>query len=747
MASPTRRTGLRIRLIALVAIALVPALGLLLYRGVQRHRLEATERRHQALELARLGAAAQARRIEGARQLLVALAQSSAVRGGDPEACHDEMRRLLAAYEGIYANLGWADPSGRVVCQALDATPAPVIADRGYFQAVLRTRRFHVGALVVGRLSGINIQPYAYPSLDPSGQVTGVIFANADPRVLAETLTAENAGTAGRFTVVDRAGIVVAQSSGETSAIGQPLPANQLALLENGGDVVQSLPGEAGPRLFSVVPVRDPATDEAMFYVAYDIPEATLLAGLDATERGDIVTLLLFGAGLLGATWIGAEVLVRRPVQRLAEATSALAAGHLDTRVPAGGAIPELDALDAAFNQMAERLQQRDLHLRAGQRLEAIGQLAGGIAHDFNNLLTVIVGYSQSLRATIPDDGPGARELAELAAAADRAAVLTRQLLAFSRRQILTPRPLVLGGVIQDMQSLIRRTIGTDIELSVRLDGEGAVVEADPGQIEQVVLNLAINARDAQPGGGRIHIETRTVAIGAGGAQDTGAPAGRYVELSVRDEGVGMDEETRARVFEPFFTTKGQQGTGLGLSTVYGIVSQSGGFITCETAPGAGTTFRILLPQSERPAEGRAPAAPAAPVRGSEDIIVVEDEEAVRRLVAQLLGRMGYRVRATTDAGEALGWLGSDAPVDLVISDVRMPGMGGMAFFAEARRSRPALPIILMSGDVSPGVIDGARAAGAIFLQKPFTPAVLLHAVRAALGSRPAAAPGAGGAG
>ncbi|MGE3274217.1 MAG: response regulator [Vicinamibacterales bacterium] len=732
MGVPPGRAGLRTRLTLLVALALAPAIGLLVYRGAERHAAEAEDRRHQALELARMAAQAQARRIEGARQLLVALAESHDIRDASPEECVSALRRLITAYDGIYINFGWADASGQVVCMAHEGPAKNSIADREYFQAVMRTRRFHVGSLVMGRLAGVNIQPYAYPREDAEGRPAGVIFANADPTALAETLAADAHAAAGRITLLDRTGVIVAQSSGVESAIGLRVSDEQYALLRDNHELVTTLPGPDGPRLYAMSSVRDPLTDEAIFYVAYGIPEATLFEGLAARQAGDFGAILLFGLGLLACAWFVTDLMVRRPVQRLVEATTGLAAGRLDTRVPVHTAIPELQALDAAFNQMAERLQQRDLHLRQGQRLEAIGQLAGGIAHDFNNLLTVIVGYGQSLAATVPPGSAGARELRELRAAADRASQLTRQLLAFSRRQVLSPKPIVLGDVATQMQSLLRRTIGTEIALEVECDAAG-VVEADPAQIEQVVLNLAINARDALPDGGVIRITTQVVETGPDGHAATGAPAGRWVELAVGDTGTGMDDETRARIFEPFFTTKGNAGTGLGLATVYGIVKQSGGYIGCETAKGIGTTFRILLPLTDRSVDDRPVAAPPAPSGGSEQVIVVEDEPAVRELVEQVLRRMGYQVRGTEDAGHALRWLRDGLPVDLVISDIRMPGISGLALFAEARAVRPEVPIILMSGDVSPTILDSARSSGAAFLQKPFTISVLLSAVRATI--------------
>jgi two-component system, cell cycle sensor histidine kinase and response regulator CckA len=380
-----------------------------------------------------------------------------------------------------------------------------------------------------------------------------------------------------------------------------------------------------------------------------------------------------------------------------------------------------------------ETLRERDAQLRQLQKMEAVGRLAGGIAHDFNNLLTVITGYADFALAGIDGGEVHRADLEEIRAAADRASALTRQLLSFSRRQMLEPAIFDLGTVAAGMETMLRRLIGEDVEL-VTVVGEGAArVYADPHQIEQVILNLALNARDAMPVGGKLTIEVANVDLDeAYCAQHVNASPGQHVMLAVTDAGAGMDEETLSRVFEPFFTTKEPgKGTGLGLATVYGIVEQSGGSVEVYSELGRGTCFKVYLPRVDEDAASTEPAK-QVDAHGDETILLVEDDPAVRALVHTTLGRRGYRVldadgpdrafRLCCEHGEA---------IDLVLSDVVMPGMSGVDLVARAAAVQPRVRALLMSGYpdeavVRHGLIDGAVA----FIGKPFTAEVLARKVR-----------------
>jgi len=378
-----------------------------------------------------------------------------------------------------------------------------------------------------------------------------------------------------------------------------------------------------------------------------------------------------------------------------------------------------------------EGLLRSEQRLQTVQKMEAIGRLAGGIAHDFNNLVQAISGYTEmALHGLGPDDSLR-HPLEEIKRAGDRAAALTRQLLAFSRQQVLQPRVLALNDVVARVEQLLRRLIGEDVRLCTALAPDLGAVRADAAQLEQVLMNLAVNARDAMPGGGVLTIETRNVTLPAPDQREAFIQPGPYVLLLVADSGCGMDPETRRRAFEPFFTTKPPgQGTGLGLSTVYGIVKQSGGYILVDSAPGAGTRVRIYLPRvNADPVEDPPDAVASAIPRGSGTLLLVEDEDGVRELVAEWLGSHGYRVLEAASGAEALEVARRhDGPIHLLVADVVMPGMGGPELASRLAADRPGMRVVYVSGYAEDATGDGRlTASGAAFVQKPFA---LDHLVR-----------------
>ena len=371
--------------------------------------------------------------------------------------------------------------------------------------------------------------------------------------------------------------------------------------------------------------------------------------------------------------------------------------------------------------------------LRLSQKMEAVGQLAGGVAHDFNNLLTAILGYSQILAGELRGNPDHFAAVEEIRKAGERAAGLTRQLLAFSRKQMLEPRLLDLNEVVRHIQEMLSRLIGEDIQVVIRLDPALGSVRADAGQIQQVLMNLAVNARDAMPRGGRLAIETANVELDETYAQThVQVQPGPYVVLAISDNGVGMDEATRDRIFEPFFTTKEKgRGTGLGLSTVYGIVKQSGGYIWVYTEPGKGTTFKVYLPRLFVPAESLTPVeAVVAPSVGTETILLVEDEDSVRALARRTLEAKGYRVVEAADGARALQ-IAPALKVDLLLTDMVLPGMGGSEIAARVLAIHPRSKVLFTSGYTDDGIVRrGLMERGSAFLEKPFTPDVLARKVR-----------------
>jgi PAS domain S-box-containing protein len=390
---------------------------------------------------------------------------------------------------------------------------------------------------------------------------------------------------------------------------------------------------------------------------------------------------------------------------------------------------------------MAEDVTERKLleeQLRQSQKLEAIGRLAGGVAHDFNNMLTAIGGYTAFALEHAADGSPLQSDLDEIRKATDRAALLTRQLLAFSRKQVLTPELLNLNGIVVEMQSMLRPLIGEDIVLTTQLDPALGPIEADPGQLHQVVMNLVVNARDAMPNGGALTIETANADVDEIG--DDSIEPGRYITLTVRDAGEGIDEETLGQIFEPFFTTKdAAKGTGLGLATVYGIVKQSGGYVEVESEVGVGSAFTIYLRRVDDAWQHRpeppmiAPPPDPDPTQAPKRVLVVEDEEVVRGLVRQMLAGQGYEVLVAQDGEEAIELAGRNT-IDVLLTDLTMPKVGGREVAERLRESQPALKVVYMSG-YAEDLPTGALPPATSFLGKPFTFAELTETVRALIAS------------
>jgi two-component system, cell cycle sensor histidine kinase and response regulator CckA len=457
---------------------------------------------------------------------------------------------------------------------------------------------------------------------------------------------------------------------------------------------------------------------------------------------------LLLGLGFVAVLAGGTLVFVvcdrfTRPLGSLLGGVDALEKGDYEYRLNARGS-DEVAQLTRAFGRMRSTLktneaqrQKLEDHLRQSQKMEAIGRLAGGVAHDFNNLLTVIKGHTALMMEQLDPSEPlyaGSRQIEQ---AADRAASLTRQLLAFCRMQVLQPKVLDLNALISDMAKMLTRLIRADVLFSFRPGEALAKVKADPGQLEQVILNFTVNAVDAMPNGGTLTIETHNVVVDENVARNRPVvPLGSYVMLAVTDTGCGMDGQTKARIFEPFFTTKELgKGTGLGLATVYGVIKQSGGWIWVESEPAKGTRFEVYLPSAAAAEE--ALAAPAAiPIlagRG-ETVLIAEDEDAVRELASRFLKAAGYTVLSARSGHEALEtarrW---GKPIHLLLTDMVMARMRGRDLAAKLRRLRPSIKIVYMSGYQDYGAPEGGAEGGSSYVQKPFSRDTLLEVIGVAL--------------
>jgi signal transduction histidine kinase len=432
-----------------------------------------------------------------------------------------------------------------------------------------------------------------------------------------------------------------------------------------------------------------------------------------------------------------------QPLETLVQGVRALEQGNYHYPLsPDSG--DEVSEVTAAFERMRGTLQKNEEErqtlenqLRQAQKMEAVGRLAGGVAHDFNNLLTVIKGHSDLLEMKLGTLSPAQSSIAQVRKAADRATTLTRQLLAFSRMQVLQPRVLDLNSLISDVGKMLPMLIGEEIEYTFRAGESLARVKADPSQIEQVLVNLAVNAHDAMPKGGKLTITTQNVVLDPAYARSHPPTVpGRYVLLTVADTGTGMDEVTRAKIFEPFFTTKELgKGTGLGLATVYGVVKQSGGYIWVDSAPGQGTRFEIFLPQTAAAPQLPSEDEPAAKYsRGNGTVLLVEDEEAVRELASEFLRSSGYRVITGKDGLDALEKAEQEAgTIDVLVTDVKMPRMRGTELAQRLKRARPRVKIVYMSGYLEHDSEEDFLP-NAAHLQKPFSRESLLKKMREALG-------------
>jgi two-component system cell cycle sensor histidine kinase/response regulator CckA len=468
----------------------------------------------------------------------------------------------------------------------------------------------------------------------------------------------------------------------------------------------------------------------ALIISDYSMPQFTAMQALDILKRRNLDLPFVIVSGTIGEETAA--------IAMKSGAHDFLTKGKLN-RLGAAVERELRDAEDRRQHKKAEEaLRKSEEQLRQSQKVEAIGRLAGGIAHDFNNLLTIINGYTELLLARLPPQDRTSRDINEIRKAGMRAASLTRQLLAFSRKQILEPKVLDMNAIVVELEKMLRRLIGEDVRLTIAQAPGLRRIKADPGQIEQVIMNLVVNARDAMPQGGNLTLETANVDLDeAYAARHVGVRSGAYIMLAVSDTGSGIDKESMSHIFEPFYTTKGPgKGTGLGLSTVYGIVKQSGGNVWAYSEPGRGTTFKIYLPQAEgtvdrQPRDGQH----AGIARGSETLLLVEDQKELRELVREMLQMNGYTVVEAGDGLEALEICQKhEGRIDLMLSDVVMPQMGGRELAQRLATIRPEMKVLYMSGYTSNAIVHhGILDPGTALLQKPFTPDSLARKVREVL--------------
>jgi signal transduction histidine kinase/CheY-like chemotaxis protein len=742
--------SLRLRILAPAALVAVPAIALLLFISLDQRQQAERAVRQNAERLANLKVLQGERFVEGTRQLLVALSQSSEVRDLGSEACSAYLRQVVPQLGTTYANIGVLDAKGTVMCSAAAVVSAPA-ADRAYFQRALSTKAFVVGEYIVGRQTGRASLPFAVPLLDLTGEVRLVVFATVDLRRFTEMLAGEDWPADATLFVTDRNHTVVAMHPGAEKWIGQSLkdgPVTERIGSQLRGTLDHSESGETEVFAFERVRPLDSGLTVRVL-----LSKTRAMAAATRAMYRNLVTFGLVAILVIVGVMTASDRLLMKPIAQLTKASRRLAAGDLGARVASSTTIPELHELAKDFDVMAAGLQDREMaRLRAemerkdleqqyhqAQKMDAVGRLAGGIAHDFNNMLTAILGYCELLL-----DDPDLKEnqrgdIREIERAGKTAAQLTRQLLAFSRREIVEPALLDLNAIVSGMDKMLHRLVGEHIDMQTTLAPGLDPVKADRGQLEQVILNLTVNARDAMSDGGRISIETAAVHLREGMTSPyLAAVPGRYVMLAVTDTGDGIGPDILEHLFEPFFTTKSTgKGTGLGLATVYGIVKQNNGGITVESSVGSGSTFRIYFPPSEeRVSAVSLPTTVERPADAMATILVVEDDEGIRDLSAKVLSRQGYRV-LVANGGEEARHISErhEGIIHVLLSDVVMPGMNGPMVAEMLTKMRPGMKVLFMSGYTDDAIVrHGVMERDVPFLKKPFTPERLASKIVEVLG-------------
>jgi len=685
-------------------------------------------------------------KVHGTAQLHYGLARAIELADGDRAQCSEFLAGVLGRhpqYTGILTIL----PDGRMFCDSLNTGRDLDLNDRAYFRRALLAADTVVVEPVFGRLTGKAVLQIAYPARDPQGHLLFVLLASLDLEMLvraqadivppgSEVLLTDTEGTVLLWLPETLRGALKGASIAETVLFGFGA-----AHAGGGRGVVAGPDGDL--QVWSVAAPRDHHQNGLRVMVGAS--KAALVDPANRRLAQNLAVLAGVAVLLFAGVWAVAEVSVRQQIGRIAGMARRLGAGDLSARIDPphprgelGGLMEVLNGTAASLERQRKDIEDLNLRLRQAQKMEAVGQLTGGVAHDFNNLLTVILGNAEYVARGLPA-GSEIRQMVEMIEqAAERGAELTRSLLAFARRQPLEPRTVDVGRQLRGMEALLARTLGEHVAVRFVLHDETWAATVDPAQLESAVLNLALNARDAMPDGGALTVEAVNARLDAAYARgDAEILPGDYVMVAVSDTGTGMPPEVAARAFEPFFTTKEVgKGSGLGLSMVYGFVKQSGGHARIYSEAGHGTTVKLYLPRAAGggAAEESRPAA-SAPA-GNETILMVEDDELVRAFVAGELKALGYVVLAAADGRAALATLGGDARVDLLFTDVVMPGgLSGPQLAAEARRLRPGLKILYTSGYTENAIVHHGRLdAGVRLLSKPYRRHDLARVLREVLG-------------
>jgi signal transduction histidine kinase/ActR/RegA family two-component response regulator len=751
---PSRQTGstrrrVRTRLLLPAAVVGLCLIGLAVARAWDRSRAESRVQQAQAMQLVKVAARTLDGTIAESQTLLLSISKLL-----DPTAApeHNDvvLQELFRAAPVRYANIWISDTAGNNIGAARlppAGRAAFSIADRLYFKKVKQTRKFVVGDVVKSRVLPGNplVLSFVLPILsDDSSVVRAVLGASLQVDSLEAVRAVRSLPSGSVLTVLDSSGTVILRSADAANWIGRAISEEETRRnFRKGEGVGEGRSADGTVRLASFKGL------ERIPWMAYigipaqytiDVVKYQFLRDL---LTGVLVTLLFLALGYKLA------MRVVTPIESLTADARAIADGDM-TRRSTITTDDEVGDLATAFNRMADTVVERNEALRASQeqllhaqKMDALGSFAGGIAHDFNNYLSAIVGHAELAEMSLESNEQARADIQEILATSARAADLTRQILVFSRRQVVEPRVLDINAVLRGIDRMLNRVAGEARALTVTLNPLPLLVLADHGQLEQVIVNLVTNARDATDDGGTIRISTSLVPLTTVDTATGRVSTVQHARLTVTDNGAGMSPQIRDRIFDPFFTTKDRgHGTGLGLAIAYGIVQQSGGSIAVESTVGFGSTFTVTLPI--RPATPTTVltvtnVATAEPVRGGR-ILVAEDDDAVRTSTGRMLERAGYTVVLAADGVIALQLLqDSVEPFDLLLSDVVMPGMSGSVLVGHARRLKPEMAVLFMSGYADDQAVQNELAADTVAcLPKPFTSSELTAFVSRAMASRPA---------
>ncbi|MEP6779704.1 MAG: ATP-binding protein, partial [Gemmatimonadaceae bacterium] len=701
--------SLRSRLLLLFLVAFLPIAALTIRQPFAEREAQLTHARSEATLRVEIAQRAQRELMHDSRRYMHAISMLPPVSMGDTATCN----RSLASFRRIIDE-GWSvsriTAEGNVDCvsNASEADVRDSFVVR-HAEELAQSDSGLIGSYRLSNASGSEHEALAtlyVPLVDTgSGKFRGAITIRRRMHWLDDLAHEVGRDSLALVTLTDDAGLVLARFPSVPSIVGTTLnrdAAGENSPVELRFDGIRRETQNSPARLYVYKELPSMATQPVFLTVA--VSARPIMAAANRALIHSVAWLLGWILLAILLAWYAAERMVLRDVRALISATKRLGRGDLDARTGLQAHEGELGQLAGAFDLMAQQLTDRQDRLAQAQKMESVGQLAGGVAHDFNNLLTAIIGNAEIAKQQLSETHPAREELHQILDAARRSGALTRQLLAFAKRNTMDVHVLSLNALLDDVTSLLKRLIGEHITLTMKCDPELSATRIDPTQFEQLIMNLAVNARDAMPNGGTLGIDARNIDVRAGDkdALDGVAP-GSWVSLTVSDTGAGMSPETIRRAFEPFYTTKGVgEGTGLGLAVVYGTVKQHLGHVRIDSASGAGTKITILLPPSACPAENfpvRTPI-PAQRERGNETLLLVEDEPAVRSVSARLLRRHGYNVQEAIDGADAVLQMGDGKlfNIALLITDVVMPRMGGPELVTEFRKERPTLPVLLVSG-------------------------------------------------